>query len=84
MIPYKQRGEERFEKVKIQNLDENETNKDNQQNEHIIIVSQTQLCNYILLVCIANCSRYLTYILTHLISFFIVINVNMVCVYLLL
>lgn len=40
MIPYKQRGEERFEKVKIQNLDENEANKDI---EHITIVSQTQL-----------------------------------------
>lgn len=35
--PYKQRREEIFEKLEIQNYDENETNKSDQQNEHIIV-----------------------------------------------
>ena len=38
--------------------------------------------NYTLLVYIANCSGYLPYMLT--LSFFIVITLNMVCVYILL
>ena len=33
--PYKQRREEIFEKLEIQNYDENETNKSDQQNEHV-------------------------------------------------
>ena len=40
--PYKQRREEIFEKLEIQNYDENDTNKSDQQNEHIIIVPDTE------------------------------------------
>ena len=40
--PYKQRREEIFEKLGIQNYDEKEINKSDQQNEHIIIVADTE------------------------------------------
>ena len=40
--PYKQRLEERFETVDIQNYYESETNNNDQQNGHIIIVPNTQ------------------------------------------
>ena len=40
--PYKQRQEEKFETVEIKNYDESETNNNRQQNEHTIIVPDTQ------------------------------------------
>ena len=40
--PYKQRQKERFETVEIKNYDESDTNNNDQQNEHTIIVSDTQ------------------------------------------
>ena len=40
--PYKQRQKERFETVEIQNYDESDTNNNDQQNEHTIIVPDTQ------------------------------------------
>ena len=40
--PYKQRKDERFEAVEIKNYDEIETNDIDQQNEHTIIVPDTQ------------------------------------------
>ena len=40
--PYKQRQEERFEKVEIKNYDESETNNNAQQNGHTIIVADTR------------------------------------------
>ena len=40
--PYKQRQEERFETVEIENYDESETNNNDQQNEYTIIVPDTQ------------------------------------------
>ena len=40
--PYKQRQEEKFETVEIKNYDESETNNNGQQNEHTIIVPDTQ------------------------------------------
>ena len=36
--PNKQRQEERFETVKIENYDESETNNNDQKNEHTLIV----------------------------------------------
>ena len=36
--PYKQRQEERFETVEIENYDESETNNNDQHNEHTVIV----------------------------------------------
>ena len=39
--PYEQRQEERFEAVEIKNYDESETNNNDQQNEHTIIVPDT-------------------------------------------
>ena len=39
--PYKQRKEEIFETVEIENYGESETNNDDQQNEHTIIVPDT-------------------------------------------
>ena len=40
--PYKQWQEERFETVEIKNYDESETNNNEQQNGHTIIVADTQ------------------------------------------
>ena len=40
--PWKQRKEERFETVEIENYGKNETNNKDQQNEHNIIVPDTQ------------------------------------------
>ena len=40
--PNKQRQEERFETVEIKSYDESETNNNDQQNEHTIIVPDTQ------------------------------------------
>ena len=40
--PYKQRQEERFETVEIENYDESQTHNNDQQNEHTIIVQDTQ------------------------------------------
>ena len=40
--PYKQWQEERFEMVEIKNYDESETNNNDQQNGHTIIVADTQ------------------------------------------
>ena len=40
--PYKQRQKERFETVEIKNYDESDTNNNDQQNEHTIIVPDTQ------------------------------------------
>ena len=40
--PNQQRQEERFETVEIKSYDESETNNNDQQNEHTIIVPDTQ------------------------------------------
>ena len=40
--PYKERQEERLETAKIENYDESETNNNDQQNEHAIIVPDTR------------------------------------------
>ena len=40
--PYKQRQKERSRTVEIKNYDESETNNNDQQNEHTIIVPDTQ------------------------------------------
>ena len=40
--PNKQRQEERFETVEIKSYDESETNNNDQQNEHTIIVPDTE------------------------------------------
>ena len=40
--PYKQGQKERFETVEIRNYDESETNNNDQQNEHTILVPDTQ------------------------------------------
>ena len=40
--PYKQRQEGRFETVEFKNYEESETNNNDQQNEHTIIVPDTQ------------------------------------------
>ena len=39
--PYKQRQEERFETVEIKKYDESETNNNDRQNKHFIIVPDT-------------------------------------------
>ena len=64
ITPYKQRREQRFEKMQIQNYYENETNKSEQQNEHIIIVPGTQhvpkkvkenVCNFARVIFFLHC-----------------------------
>ena len=40
--PYKQRQEERFETIEVRNYGESETNNNEEQNEHTIIVPDTQ------------------------------------------
>ena len=43
ITPFKQRQEERFQTVEIKNYGENETNNNEEQNEHPIIVRDTQV-----------------------------------------